>query len=98
MLERDMSQGKRPRMVSLVPSLYHILRQKEEAGTHSESGIPLFRLTVTPLAIFGNGPKVRQGNKVVAHEDNSNSAEHSVNTLKEHLQEGKWMGRRVAST
>ena len=45
---------------------------------NSESGIPLFRLTVTLLAIFGDGPKVRQGNKVVAPEDNSNSAEHSA--------------------
>ena len=52
---------------------------------HSESGIPLFRLTVTPLAIFRDGPKVQQGNKAVAPDDNSNSAEHSVNTLKECL-------------
>jgi hypothetical protein len=55
---------------------------------NSESGIPLFRLTVTPLAIFCDGPKVQQGNKAVAPEDNSNSAEHSFNTLKERLREG----------
>ena len=55
---------------------------------NSESGIPLFRLTVTPLAIFRDGPKVQQGNKAVAPEDNSNSAEHSFNTLKERLREG----------
>jgi hypothetical protein len=55
---------------------------------NSESGIPLFRLTVTLLAIFRDGPKVQQGNKAVAPEDNSNSAEHSFNTLKERLREG----------
>jgi hypothetical protein len=40
------------------------------------------------LAIFGDGHKVQQGNKVVAPEDNFNSAEHSANTLKERLREG----------
>jgi hypothetical protein len=59
---------------------------------HSESGIPVSRLTVTLLAIYGHGPKVRQGNKVVAPEDNSNSAEHSTNTLGERLQEGFAIG------
>jgi hypothetical protein len=54
---------------------------------HSEPRIPLFRLTVTPLAIFGDGPKVQQGNKVVAPEDSFNSAD-SANTLKECLQKG----------
>jgi hypothetical protein len=44
-------------------------------------------LTVTPLSIYGDGPKVGQGNKVVAPEDNPNSAE-PAETLKECLQEG----------
>jgi hypothetical protein len=55
---------------------------------NSESGIPLFRLTITQLAIFCDGPKSSTGNMVVAPEDNSNSAEHSLNTLKERLREG----------
>jgi hypothetical protein len=71
-------------------STFTVQYLETEGGSryHSESGIPHFRLTVTLLAIFGDGPKVRQGNKVVAPEDNSNSAEHSVNTLKERVREG----------
>jgi hypothetical protein len=61
-----------------------------EAGStnHHESGIPVSRLTVTPFAIFGDRPKLRPGNQVVAPEDNSNSAEHSASTRGECLQEG----------
>jgi hypothetical protein len=60
----------------------------------SESRIPVYRLIVTPLAIYSDRSKVRQGNMVVAPEDNSsNSAEHSANTLKECLQEGFANGR-----
>jgi hypothetical protein len=71
-------------------STFTVQYLETEGGSryHSESRIQLFRLTVTPLAIFGAGPKVQQENKVVAPEDNSNSAEHSVNTLKERLREG----------
>jgi hypothetical protein len=47
-----------------------------------------YHLTITPLAIYGEGPKVQQGNKVVAPEDSFNSAKHSAITLKERLQEG----------
>jgi hypothetical protein len=71
-------------------STFTVKYLETEGGSRysSESGIPVSRLTVTPLAIFGDGPKVRPQNKVVAPEDNSNGAEHSANTLKERLQEG----------
>jgi hypothetical protein len=41
-------------------STFTVYYLETEGGSryHSESGIPLFRLTVTPLAIFGFGHKV----------------------------------------
>jgi hypothetical protein len=72
-------------------STFTVQYLETEGGSryHSESGILHFRLTVTTLlAIFGDGPKVQHGNKVVAPEDHSNSAEHSANTLKECVREG----------
>jgi hypothetical protein len=68
------------------------LETEEGSRYHSESKIPLFRPTVTPLAIFGDGHKVRQGNKVVAPEDCKHSERTSARGI------CKWMGRRVALT
>jgi hypothetical protein len=41
-------------------STFTVQYLESEGGSryHSESGIPHFRLTVTLLAIFGDGPKV----------------------------------------
>jgi hypothetical protein len=86
--ERNWSQD---RLWTNFTNLFH---RSSHVWTGSESGIPLFRLTVTPLAIFGDGNKVRQGNKVVAPEDNFNSAKHSERTPARGI--CKWMDRTVA--
>jgi hypothetical protein len=71
-------------------STFTVKYLETEGGSryHSESGIPVSRLTVTPLPIYGDGPKVQQRNNVVSPEENSDSAEHSAITLGERLQEG----------
>ena len=71
-------------------STFTVKYLETEAGSRNrtESGIPVSRLTVTPLAIFGDGPKLRPGNQVVTPDRDSTTAKHPTNSLKARLQEG----------
>ena len=61
-----------------------------ESGSRNctESGITVSRLTVTPFAIFGDGPKRRPRNEKVTPDGDSTTAEHPTNSLKTCLEEG----------
>ena len=61
-----------------------------ESGSRNrtESGITVSRLTVTPFAIFGDGPKRRPRNEVVTPDGDSATAEHPTSSIKTRLQEG----------
>ena len=61
-----------------------------ESGSRNriESGITVSRLTVTPFAIFGDGPKRRPGNELVTPDGDSTTAEHPTTSLKTRLEEG----------
>jgi hypothetical protein len=52
------------------------LETEEGSRNRTESDSPAFRLTVTLLTIFGDGPKLQPGNKVVTPDGDSNTAEH----------------------
>jgi hypothetical protein len=71
-------------------STFTVKYLETEAGSRnrSESSIPVSRLTVTPFAIFGDGPKLRPGNQVVTPDGDYITAEHPTNSLKACLQEG----------
>ena len=58
------------------------------SSSRAEANILVSRLTVAPLAMSGDGPKLRVGNPVVAPDDDSTTAKHSTISLKVHLQEG----------
>jgi hypothetical protein len=68
-------------------STFTVKYLETEAGSRNrpESGIPVFRLTVSPLAIFGDGPKLRPGNQVVTPDRDSTTAKHPTNSLKARL-------------
>jgi len=71
-------------------STFTVKYLETEAGSRNrtETGIPVSRLTVTPLAIFGDGPKLRPGNQIVTPDRDSTTAKHPTNSLKTRLQEG----------
>jgi hypothetical protein len=71
-------------------STFTVKYLETEAGSRkrTESGIPVSRLTVTPLAIFGDGPELQPGNQVVTPDRDSTTAKHPTNSLKARLQEG----------
>ena len=63
--------------------------ETESGGrTSTESGIPVSRLTVTPFAIFGVGPKRQLRNEVMTPDGDSATAEHPTTSIKTCLQEG----------
>jgi hypothetical protein len=80
-------------------STFTVTYLETEAGSrnHTESGIPVSRLAVTPLAIFGDGPKLRPRNQVVTPD--GNNAEHPHKQPKSTPTRGffKRMAKRVAS-
>ena len=61
-----------------------------ESGSryNTESGIPVSRLTITPFAIFDDGPKRRPRNEVETPDGDSATAEHPTKSIKTRLQEG----------
>jgi hypothetical protein len=71
-------------------STFTVKYLETEAGSRNrtESGIPVSRLTVTPLAIFGDGPKLQPGNQVVTPDRDPTTAKLPTNSLKARLQEG----------
>ena len=60
-----------------------------ESGSryNTESGIPVSRLTVTPFAIFDDGPKRRPRNEVETPDGDSATAEHPTKSIKTCLQQ-----------
>ena len=64
------------------------LEMESGSRNRTESGITVSRLTVTPFAIFGDGPKRRLRNEVVTPDGDSATAEHPTSSIKTRLQEG----------